>query len=76
MAIKPQTLQQPERDLHLEMREQLVAERDQAVAALEALRARIKRAKTFEPAISVRYTWSCPDFRRGWDAAIAEIETG
>lgn len=78
MAIRPQTLTQPESGMTLENRE--IGGNGVPPGELERLRLQLARAKqqaTITQAKSrMANKYKCECFERGWMAAIAEIETG
>jgi len=75
MAVRPEQLDHPERDLDLATRETQGAgrqRRESADTELKALRARIAEARTLQPSPEQRHCVDC--FERGRNAAIRVIE--
>jgi chorismate mutase len=77
MAIKTNELNQPERGMVLGNREAgngdsavLQAMRERIATAKQAATIKLKQKKEFP------HTTPCPDWEKGWLAAIAEIEAG
>jgi len=73
MAVKPAELENPERDLSLETREQgKGADSGRARAELQALQERLAAAKSMKPKDTQPHCGDC--FRRGWAAALRMVE--